>query len=289
MQIVTDAAADMVADLQNLPIHIVPLSFTIDGTTYRNGIDIDTPGFYHLLARAKDYPTTAQPAPGEVAELYRKVAAADPDILSIHVSEGLSGTINAAKAAAPLVPEANVTFWDSRTLSGALGWQVLAAANAVRAGWTKEQILAMLQKISDATDIIFTVDTLEYLIHGGRVSHIQGLVANLLNIKPVIHVDKSTGKYAQLGRARTIKKAAKTMVEEVLKKHPAGSRMRIQVGHGDAEDIAEMMKEELRANFDCNFVPTMRIAPVLAAHTGPTMVGFVYARESALADFPFSG
>lgn len=286
MKIVTDAAADMVVDLQQYPIYVIPLSFTIDGKSYRNGVDIDTPGFYRLLASAKDYPTTAQPAPGEFADLYRQIAATDPDILSIHVSEGLSGTINAARAGAPLVPEANITFWDSRTLSGALGWQVLAAARAIQAGWTKEQILAMLQKISDATDIIFTVDTLEYLIHGGRISHIQGLVANLLNIKPVIHVDKSTGKYAQLGRARTIKKAAKAMVEEVLKKHPAGAKMRIQVGHGDAVEISEMMKEELSAVFDCNFVPTMRIAPVLAAHTGPTMVGFVYAREDVFNDLP---
>lgn len=285
MQIVTDNAADMKLD-EALPIHSIPLSFMLDGKSYKSGLDIDTAGFYKLLAKAKDYPTTAQPAPGEFAEIYRQVAATDPDILSIHVSEGLSGTLNAARAGAKLVPEANVTFVDSRTLSGALSWQVIAAAKAVKAGWELPQILTLIQKVSDATNIVFTVDTLDYLIHGGRVSHIQGMVASLLNIKPIIGVDKSTGKYEQLGRARTIKKAVKAMVEEAQKKHPTNPKMRIQIAHGDAPEIVAMIEENLNAVFDCHFLPTLQVAPVLAAHTGPTMAGFAYAPQASFDEMP---
>lgn len=285
MQVVTDNAADMKHE-EGLPLHFVPLSFTIDGKSYKSGVDVTVEQFYQILASAKDYPTTAQPAPGEFAEIYRRIAATDPDILSIHVSSGLSGTLNAAQAGAQLVPEAKVTFVDSRTLSGALAWQVIAGAHAVKQGWTLDKILPMLKKVSDNTDLIFTVDTLEYLVHGGRVSHIQGMVANLLNIKPIIGVDKSVGKYEQLGRARTIKKAVKAMVDHALKKHPEGTKMRLQIAHGDAPEIVAMIEENLKAVYDCHFLPTLQVAPVLAAHTGPTMAGFAYGPLAAFADIP---
>ena len=129
--------------------------------------------------------------------MYSKLAQTDPDILSIHVSSGLSGTINAARLGAKLVPEANVTFYDTRTLSGALGWHVEAAARAVQAGWDLARILAALASITAATETLYTLATLKYLIHGGRISHLSGLVGSLLEIKPIIGVEKVGGTYVQ--------------------------------------------------------------------------------------------
>jgi DegV family protein with EDD domain len=284
MKIVTDTAADMALDAtEREHITIVPQSFTLDGKTYRSGIDIQIDGFYDLLSKTDSFPTTAQPAPGEFAEVYRQLAADDPDIISIHVSEGLSGTINSAREGAKLVPEANVTIIDSGTLSIGTGWQVMAAARAVAEGRPLDEITRMLKLLQDTANVQFTIDVLKYLIHGGRVSHIQGMMANLLDIKPMIGVSKVTGKYEQLGRARTLKKALKKLVDQV----PDGiGPIRVQIAHGEAPESVAILESELKSRFDCTFMPTVQIAPVLACHTGPTMAGFGYAPESTFKQLP---
>jgi len=215
MQIVTDRGMDLSAEqwagLDN--VHLVPLLLTLEGKTYRSGIDIQSDEFYRLLAQTESFPTTSQPSAGDFAELYRTLAKDDPEILSVHISSGLSGTLNAARQGAQMVPEARVTFFDSLTLSGPQGWQVEAAARAAKAGWDVSQIVDMLTRISAATETIFTLDDLRYLIHGGRVSHIKGLLASLLRISPVIGVSKDEGKYYQRGQARTFRRALRTLTD----------------------------------------------------------------------------
>jgi len=143
---------------------------------------------------------TSQPSAGEFALVYRELAKTDPDILSIHISSGLSGTVNAAQAGAEMVPEARVTVVDTKTLSSPSGWQVEAAARAVKAGSSLADALALIEKIGSATDVLYTLKELKYLIHGGRISHLKGLLASMLNIKPIIGVEKVRGTYVTLGR-----------------------------------------------------------------------------------------
>lgn len=129
MQIVTDSAADLApSQIMDLPIHMVPLRLSLCGKTYIGGKDISYAQFYQMLSETDEFPQTSQASVCGFAETYRSVAKEDPEILSIHISSGLSGTINAAKTAAAMVPEARITFWDSKTLSAAMGWQVQAAA-----------------------------------------------------------------------------------------------------------------------------------------------------------------
>ena len=149
MHILTDAGADLTSEqTAGLTIHSVPLTFTLDGTTYRSGIDIEPAAFYELLAGTKSFPTTSQPAPGDFAAAYQELTAGgDRDILSIHISSGLSGTLNAAQLGAGQVPEAHVTFVDTLTLSAAQGWEVEVAGRMSQAGWALERILATLDRI----------------------------------------------------------------------------------------------------------------------------------------------
>ncbi len=131
MQIVTDSGTDVwlpPEQVAELNIHIVPLIVTLEGKSYREGVDIQPDEFYRLLAATDSLPITSQPSAGVFAEIYRRLAVTDPDILSIHMTSGLSGTFNAAQAGAKLVPEANVTLVDTKTLSAAAGWQVETAA-----------------------------------------------------------------------------------------------------------------------------------------------------------------
>ncbi len=282
MQIVSDRGMDLSAEqLHGLDIHLVPLLLTLDGRTYESGVDIQPDEFYRLLAASERFPTTSQPSPGDFVALYRRLAAHDPDILSIHISSGLSGTVNAARIAASMVPEANVTIVDSKTLSGAQGWQVEAAARAVRAGWPRERVLELVARVREATDTVFTLQTLRYLIHGGRISHLKGLLGQVLNVKPVIAVEKAAGTYVQAGQARSLERAILKLADHVASQHPLGSALRLQVLHGRNHSGAALLRQALAERFQCTWLPTGPIAPVLGAHTGPGLVGVAYAPSTA--------
>ncbi|MFO7698571.1 MAG: DegV family protein [Anaerolineae bacterium] len=289
MQIVTDSGTDIRLDLaerQALNVHVVPLVVTLDGKVYREGIDIAPDDFYQLLAASSSLPTTSQPSAGAFAEVYRELAKTDPDILSVHISSGLSGTVSSAHAAVAMVPEARVTVVDTKTLSVGAGWQVEAAARAAKAGWSTDAILALLQRVSDATNSIYTLRELRYLIHGGRISHMKGLLAQLLNIKPIIGVEKVGGTYVQRGQARSINGAIKGLVDIIEREHGAGAHLRVAVAHSSDPEGGEALRQAIAARFQCEFVPTSVLSLVLGAHTGPTMVAAAYAPVAVWAQVP---
>lgn len=289
MQIVTDTGTDvgLVTDeLDALNIHVVPLVVTLDDTSYREGIDIDAEGFYPLLAESDSMPTTSQPTAGDFAEVYRRLAETDPDILSIHISSGLSGTVNSALAGAEQVPEANVTHVDTKTLSAGAGWQVVAAARAVKAGWPTEEVLGLMGRISQATESRYTLKELKYLIHGGRISHMKGLIASVLNLKPLIGVEKENGTYVRLGQARAFERALQGLVDLMLEDHPEGSALRVQVLHSFNPGGAERLRSLIDARFDCTWMPLGSMSLVLGAHTGPSMVGVACGAQSVFDEIP---
>ncbi len=287
MQIVTDSGTDVTLSpdqMKELKVNVVPLTITLDGKTYRDGIDIKAEEFYPLLEKSKSLPKTSQPSPGEFVNLYRKLAKEDPDILSIHMSSGLSGTLNAAQLAARMVPEANITHVDTKTLSVASGWQVEAAARAIKIGWPKEKILNLLARIGDATEIVYTLKELKYLIHGGRISHMKGLIASVLNIKPFIGVEKVKGTYVQLGQAITFEHAIKGVADLIARKHEPGSSLRVQVMHTFNPEGANILRDIIDRMFKCTWLPVGSISIALGAHPGPSMIGVVYAPGSVFEE-----
>jgi DegV family protein with EDD domain len=289
MQIVTDSGTDVgltPGERAELNINVVPLVVSLDGKSYREELDITAEAFYPLLEASSNLPTTSQPSAGDFAEKYRALAKSDPDILSIHMTAGLSGTFNSAQAGAEMVPEAKITLVNTKTLSAAAGWQVKAAARAVKAGWTLDKILPMLQKISDASESIYTLEELKYLIHGGRISHMKGLIASLLNIKPMIGVEKVNGTYVQKGQARTFKGAVKGLVDQMLQIHPEGTDLQVQVLHAFNPEGGALLREMIEQKFKCHWLPMGPMSLVLGAHTGRSMVGVAYAALSALSGVP---
>lgn len=289
MQIVTDSGTDthLTAEkLNELAINIVPLSVTLEGKTYREGVDIRNEDFYPLLESSEELPTTSQPPAGVFAELYRKLAQKDPEILSIHISSGLSGTLNAARAGAELVPEAHVTFVDTKTLSVPAGWQVEAAARAVQAGWPLERILPYLHQIDLSTDVVYTLKELKYLINGGRISHMKGLIASLLSIKPLIGVEKEHGSYVQYGQARSFDHAIENIRAYISKKFAEGSRLRVQVVHANNPEGAQKLINAVFAHFKCDWKPTEMLSLVLGAHVGSSMIGIAFAPEDIFDVLP---
>ncbi len=290
MRIVTDSGVDLSPEQRaNMPkISIVPLTINLDGKSYRSGVDVLPEEFYQILENAEGLPITSQPPAGEFAELYRELAGDDPDILVITISSGLSGTFNSAQAGAEMVPEANVTVFDTKTLSIAQGWHVEAAARAVQAGWERAQILDLLERIRDASDTIFTLSDLTYLIHGGRISHIRGLVASVLNIKPIIGVEHVGGTYEQRGRARSFKRAILSLADQIKQQHGAGAELRTQIVYADNFEGASRLRAHMDEMFDCHWLPSSPLSPVLGAHTGPSLVGITFAPYTLFDDLPWA-
>jgi DegV family protein with EDD domain len=289
MKIVTDSGADLIFPqevLDTLDVKILPLVVNLENKSYREDIDITTEQFYHLLEQSKSMPTTSLPPIGDFADVYRELGKDGEEILSIHISSGLSGTYNSAVQGAELVPEVKVTHYDAKTLSAAVGWMVEAASRAIKAGWSKEKILELMDRIREGSESIYTLKELKYLINGGRISHMKGLVASLLNIKPIIGVEKETGTYAQLGQERTFNRALDGLVNQMKKLHAPGSRLRVQVLHSFNHEGAAQLKEKIDQVFNVSWMPTGSMSLVLGAHTGPSMVGVAYAPQEIFDDLP---
>ena len=273
MKIITDCAADMPAEeLEKLGIVQAPLFIQFpEGEV--NSADITADDFYNRLeAMRPQIPTTAMPSTGLFAEMYRKMAQAGEKILSIHISSGLSGTINSAREGGEQAkPEADVSFWDTMTLSGGERFQVMAAALASKAGWAMDAIKSRLEKIREKTEVIYTLDTLEYLARGGRIGRVKAIAGALLNLKPVIRVD-TDGKYSTVTTGRTLTKSMTAITDYLLEKY-GKTPLWVTVLHGRFADKADALTEELKQKLNIGKLEVMRISPVLGVHTGPGIVG----------------
>lgn len=274
MKIVTDCAADMPADeLKNLGITQAPLFIRFpEGEV--NATEISADEFYNRLeAMRPNIPTTAQPSSGMFEKIYRTVAEAGRSILSIHISSGLSGTINSAHVGAEQAAEAaEVTTWDSLSLSGGERFQVLAAALAARAGWTLQAIQERLAAIRAETEVIYTLETLEYLARGGRIGRVQALMGSVLKIKPVIRVDHSDGKYSTVTKERTLSQAIEALSEHLAAMYQ-NTPLWVTVLHGRLQESADLLAQRLGESLNVAKMETLRISPVLGVHTGPGIVG----------------
>jgi DegV family protein with EDD domain len=217
-------------------------------------------------------PTTAQPSTGVFTDIYNKLAETSKDILSIHISSGLSGTINSARLGAEHVKKSVVNVLDTLTLSGGQRFQVLAAAWASKAGWNFEAIKERLDAIRAKTEVIYTLDTLEYLARGGRIGRVQALMGSVLKIKPIIRVDHADGKYSTVGKGRTIPQAISNISDHLVEMY-GSIPLWVTVLHGRFADGADTLTEALKERLNIQKLEVLRISPVLGVHTGPGIVG----------------
>jgi DegV family protein with EDD domain len=273
MKIVTDCAADLTPeDQESLGITVAPLFISFpDGQV--NSDDITRDDFYdRLKAMVPEIPSTALPAPGVFTDIYHKLSELGDEILSIHISSGLSGTFNSARLGSQQIQEGMINLVDSFTLSGGERFQVLAAAWAVKAGWGKSKILKMLERVRDSTEVIYTLETLAYLARGGRIGRVQALAGSLLHLKPIIRVDHADGKYSTVGKTRTVERALADIVK-YLKNEFGEKPVWASVLHGQYAEQAHDLSEKLRDNLNLAKLEILRISPVLGVHTGPGIVG----------------
>lgn len=272
MKIVTDCAADIPAqELHDLGIIEAPLFIQFpEGEV--NSADISPDEFYDRLETMQPkFPSTAQPSSGIFADIYRKIAGA-AQVISVHVSSGLSGTINSARVGAEQIKEKVVNVVDSKTLSGGQRFQVIAAAYASRKNWDIKSILERLENIRQNTEVIYTLETLEYLARGGRIGRVQALLGSVMKIKPIIHVDRADGKYSTIGKSRTISSALDVITEHLHQTYQE-QELWVSVMHGKFVEGAKTLADKLGQKLNIGKLEILRISPVLGVHTGPGIVG----------------
>lgn len=285
IEIVTDSGCDLSErQLHGLPVTVVPLSVSLEGEVFDKRNPITPQEFYRRLSASKEFPKTSQVSIGDFVDTYREIAARGARILSIHISGSLSGTLRTARAAAKMVSEADVSFFDSKTLTAGLGWQVQAAGLAIKENWRLDRILEHLAKIRDQVDSQFTLKELRYLIAGGRINHIKGLLAQVLNIKPIIIVDHEHGRYEPGGQAMSFTRALEKVVE-LKAKHFGSVPLRAQIVHGQCPDGAAYLMDAIKKKMNVIFEEVIPISPVLGAHTGPSLVGLIIGPQALFQDF----
>jgi DegV family protein with EDD domain len=273
MKIVTDCAADMpLEERELLGIVEAPLYIQFPEGEI-NSAEMTADEFYDRLeAMRPAIPTTSLPSEGVFSSIFNKLSETSKQILSLHISSGLSGTFNSAKNGGKQIKNAEVTVVDTMTLSGGERFQVLAAAWAARAGWSIQSILERLTKIRASTEVIYTLETLEYLARGGRIGRVQALAGSLLKIKPVIRVDRKDGKYSTVGKNRTIQQSLTSITDHIV--YMYGSiPIWATILHGRLSESAELLSRMFQDRLNVKKLEVLRISPVLGVHTGPGIVG----------------
>jgi DegV family protein with EDD domain len=268
--LVTDSTADLPADLTNkYQIHVVPNLVIIDGQTLVDGKDISRDEFYQRLPGMKDPPTTSTASSGEYQQLYQDLLEFGADqVLSVHVSSQLSGIYNAAYTAAQEFP-GRVHVQDSQSVSMGLGFQVLAAAEAIAHQASISEVLSLLTEVRSRVRVVAMLDTLEYVRRSGRVSWARARLGGLLQVKPFVEV-REGGKVISLGETRTRSKGITRLKELML---GMGELERLAILHTRAEADARQILNDLK-----NLLPfeplIVNVTTVIGTHVGPNGLGF---------------
>ncbi|MFN2323380.1 MAG: DegV family protein [Trueperaceae bacterium] len=270
--LVSDGGLDAFVDLVN-DVPFAPFTLNFGAESFL-ATELPRDRFFERLTGDGPHPTTSQPAPEAFAELYR---AAERPLLVVTISSGLSGSFNAADQARALAPDVPVTLHDARTLSGAQAFQVHAAMTARARGHDVATAIDWMKRVHDETELYFTIDTLEYLRRGGRIGRVQAALGGLLNLKPVVTVDKETGTYTNVARARTWAKALVEIAGQVTERYGEGTPLRVALMHGAEEDVAERVLEHLRERHPIVWTGMAPVGVALAVHTGPVAVGLAVA------------
>jgi len=272
IKIVTDSTCDLPASLiQEYGISIVPLYINAGEQSYLDGIEMSRREFYERLPGWKTPPTTALPGVETFRQTYESLAAQGAtEILSIHISVSLSGTVNTARLAAQQTGAAPVTVLDSRQLSLGTGFLALAAAQAAAGGHTMAEIVASLEELIPRIHVFAALDTLEFMRRSGRVKGFQFGVGNLLNIKPILKMHNGAPKSEKV---RTHRRAIERLIQLVGN---LGPLERLDLVHTNAPDEAEALRQRASHLFPSNQQPPLSVdvTPVIGAHIGPGAVGF---------------
>lgn len=268
--VVTDSTCDLPGDVAaDAGVGVVPLTVSFDGDT-PGGSAVTAEEFYRRLTAADRLPTTSQPSEPSFVDAWERAVEQGADaVVSLHVSAGLSGTVERARSLAASAP-VPVHVVDSGQVSGGLALQVLAAARAARDGADATEVVDVARSVRGATTSLLAVDTIEFLRRGGRWAGAPSVLGTPLRVRPLLAVDE--GSLALVDRVRTWRRATARLVDLVVER--AGDEPQVVVvAHALDEQRADAVLGSLRERVDVARALTVVVGPVVGTHTGPGAVG----------------
>jgi DegV family protein with EDD domain len=275
----TAIVLDSTGDFPEAPDHFpnwrtVPLYVRFGEESYKDYVELSPDAFYAKLRAAASLPTTSQPTPGDFLACYEELAGYER-IYSLHIAGTLSGTVESARTAAGMLPDDKVRVVDSATASAAIALLGLAIQRRLDAGTTDEEIEALIDRFRAGTNLIFTVETLEYLAKGGRIGRARAWAGQLLNVKPILALEG--GEIVPVKRVRGNHKAMQAFVEAFSEGSEDVPELHVAVAHADAPAKAEAlvaMVRDLRPQAQLDLVSNL--GSVVGTHAGPGAVGFFW-------------
>lgn len=274
VKIVTDSSCTMLKNVRDeLAIHMIPLSVMIDGVVYADDDHLEGEHFMELMSTSKALPKTSQPPIGEFVELYDRLGADGSEVVSIHMTKGLSGTVEAARQAGNL-SSANVTVIDSDFTDQGLSFQVIQAAKLAKNGASVPEILAEINHVKENTKLFIGISTLDNLVKGGRISRATGLLSSIFNMKVVMDFDHT--ELIPVAKGRGLKTFNKWFEELKTELSTLSNVRQIGISYADGLELANGFKEGLQALFPDMDIPVLHTNPVIATHTGKGAFAIMY-------------
>lgn len=275
--VVTDSSANIPTELvQQLNIHVVPIPLMYGTRTYLDGVDITAEQVYRRLRLEKQIPTTSTPSVGDFLRVYATASEDASGIVSIHMSTKLSSTYNTATVASQLLDRVPVRVVNCGTAAMGQGFVVLEAARAAAAGATLDEVVSRANEIAPKVQLLFTLDTLEYLHRSGRVSGVAALMGSVLQIKPVVYL--VDGHVEVLVKTRTRRKALQAILDQ-MSEQVRDCPLHVSISHADAPAEAEELRRRVEEQFHCAELYVTEFTPVMGAHTGPGVLGVAFYAE----------
>ena len=275
VKIITDSTAYLPQYLvDQYAIEVTPLSLLWDGKVYRDGVDIQATQFYNRLAGANSLPTTSQVSVQEFKEVFQKYLDLGYELLVMPLSRGISGTLNSALQAQSEFSGQPIEVIDTRLVSMALSFQVLAAARAAEQGASLAECKAVAEAAYDKIGVYFTVDTLKYLAAGGRINSAKRILGTALSIKPLLEI--RAGKIELVESVITKRKAIERMVQRCEQDIAGRTPVRVSVFHANAPDLAQTLLDRVVKQFNAIEGILSEVSPVVGSHTGPGTISIAY-------------
>lgn len=275
IKIICDSLSDVPKDiLEKYDIEVVPLTVIVDGKEYKDGIDITKEEFYKILRDDKVYPKTSQATYAQFTEVFEKYIKEGKEIIYISGSSSATGTYQSANMAKNDLDTDNIYTYDSQTFSFGIGYLVVKAAELAKEGKSPNDIIEILNDIREKSYLLFSVDTLDYLKNGGRISSTKATIGSILNIKPIL--DVKDGLVSSVAQVRGKKNVISKMIE--LVKENCGedlSNQIIYIGYSDDFKEKEKLTDAIKEEFNPIDIQYFMVGTCIGAHSGPGVTGLL--------------
>jgi DegV family protein with EDD domain len=277
IKIVTDSTMDMtIEQAENLGVVVVPLSVTINGETYLDRVEIQPAEFMETMKGLKELPKSSQPSAGTFLEVYDRLGEEGYEVISIHMTGKMSGTVRSAESAAQMT-KTKVTVVDSKFISIALQFQVREAAEMAKQGMSLEEILERLETVRENSKLYIMIDTLENMVKGGRIGKGKAFIGSLLNIKPIASLEGA--EYNPVAKVRSHSQVVKWLAKQFVEDVQGRTVKRVGIVHAEALGLATKLKDSIIELTGYNDISVDYTGPTISTHTGPGTIAIMYYYE----------